>query len=112
MKKGMLQQKLAVKSGHWPLMRYNPVLRDEGVNPFMLDSPRPSIWLKEYAHREARYRILESTNPSDAERLMKAAQEDVLVRWGVYEELATRGDAAFHFARAARPGRHETESTS
>ena len=112
MKKGMQQQKMAVMSGHWPLMRYNPVLRDEGINPFMLDSPRPSIWLKKYAEREARYRILESTNPANAERLMKAAQEDVLVRWGVYEELATRGDAAFQFARVARPDRRETESTS
>ena len=111
MKKGMQQQKLAVMSGHWPLMRYNPVLRNEGVNPFMLDSPRPSIWLKKYAEREVRFRVLESTNPKNAERLMKSAQEDVLVRWGVYEELATRGDAAFHFAKAARPGRLDEEIT-
>jgi len=108
MRFGMHQQKLAVTSGHWPLMRYNPVLRDEGRNPFMLDSQRPRASLKEYAERELRYRVLASTNPEGAERLMALAQEDIVVRWGVYEEMATRGDAAFHFAGAARESRAKT----
>jgi len=108
MRFGMRQQKLAVTSGHWPLMRYNPVLRDEGRNPFMLDSQRPRASLKEYAEREIRYRVLASTNPDGAERLMALAQEDIVVRWGVYEEMATRGDAAFHFAGAARESRTRT----
>jgi pyruvate-ferredoxin/flavodoxin oxidoreductase len=101
----MRQQKLAVTSGHWPLMRYNPVLRDEGRNPFMLDSQRPRTSLRDYAERELRYRVLSSTNPRNADRLMALAQEDIVVRWGVYEEMATRGDAAFHFAGAARETR-------
>jgi len=105
MRFGMRQQKLAVSSGHWPLMRYNPVLRNEGRNPFMLDSQRPRSSLREYAEREIRYRVLSSTNPKNAERLMALAQEDIVVRWGVYEEMATRGDAAFHFAGAARETR-------
>ena len=101
MKFGMQQQRQAVASGHWPLMRYNPVLRDEGQNPFMLDSQRPRISLAEFASREVRYRILSSTNPEGAADLMRRAQEDVAVRWGIYEEMATRGDAAFHFTSAA-----------
>ncbi len=105
MRFGMRQQKLAVTSGHWPLLRYNPVLSNEGRNPFMLDSQRPRSSLKQYAEREIRYRVLSSTNPRDAERLMALAQEDIIVRWGVYEEMATRGDAAFHFAGAARETR-------
>jgi pyruvate-ferredoxin/flavodoxin oxidoreductase len=105
MRFGMRQQKLAVTSGHWPLMRYNPVLRDEGRNPFMLDSQRPRTSLRDYAERELRYRVLSSTNPRNADRLMALAQEDIVVRWGVYEEMATRGDAAFHFAGAARETR-------
>ena len=32
----MSQQKAAVLSGYWPLMRYNPALRNEGKNPFQL----------------------------------------------------------------------------
>jgi pyruvate-ferredoxin/flavodoxin oxidoreductase len=102
MKNGMRQQKLAVASGHWPLMRYNPVLRDEGMNPFLLDSQRPSVRFRDYAEKEIRYRILAGTNPRNAEGLMARAQQDVIVRWGIYEEMATRGDAAFHFTRAAR----------
>ena len=46
---GLEQQKLAVQSGYWPLMRYNPALREEGKNPFQLDSKAPSIRLKEYS---------------------------------------------------------------
>jgi pyruvate-ferredoxin/flavodoxin oxidoreductase len=103
MKFGMRQQKLAVSSGHWPLMRYNPVLREEGINPFMLDSQRPSVPLKAYTEREIRYRALAATHPREAEALLAQAQEDIVVRWGLYEEMATRGDAAFHFTRAARP---------
>ena len=60
---GLEQQKLAVQSGYWPLMRYNPALREEGKNPFQLDSKAPSIRLKEYAYREARYTMLARSNP-------------------------------------------------
>jgi pyruvate-ferredoxin/flavodoxin oxidoreductase len=51
---GLEQQKLAVQSGYWPLMRYNPGLREEGKNPFQLDSKAPSIRLKEYSYRGQR----------------------------------------------------------
>jgi hypothetical protein len=60
---GLEQQKLAVQSGYWPLMRYNPALREEGKNPFQLDSKAPSIRLKDYAYREARYTMLARSNP-------------------------------------------------
>ena len=46
---GLDQQKAAVASGYWPLMRYNPTLRETGKNPFQLDSKAPSIALKEYS---------------------------------------------------------------
>jgi len=45
-------------------MRYNPSLRDEGKNPFQLDSKAPSIRLKDYAYREARYTMLVRSNRS------------------------------------------------
>ncbi|PHN07458.1 pyruvate:ferredoxin (flavodoxin) oxidoreductase [Flavilitoribacter nigricans] len=89
MDKGLDQQDLAVKSGHWPLIRYNPTLRKVGKNPFVLDSPRPSIPLKEYAYKELRYQILSRTNPEEAERLMKLAQELVNIRWQSYEDMAS-----------------------
>ena len=93
---GLEQQKLAVQCGYWPLMRYNPALREEGKNPFQLDSKAPSIRLKDYAYREARYTMLARGNPELAAELLKNAQDDVERQWRVYS------------ARAAMPGRGET----
>jgi pyruvate-ferredoxin/flavodoxin oxidoreductase len=93
---GLEQQKLAVQSGYWPLMRYNPALRNEGKNPFQLDSKAPSIRLKDYAYREARYTMLARGNPELASTLLKEAQDDVERQWRVYS------------ARAAMPGRGDT----
>ena len=93
---GLEQQKLAVQSGYWPLMRYNPTLREQGKNPFQLDSKAPSIRLKEYAYREARYTMLARGNPEMAADLLEEAQDDVERQWRVYS------------ARAAMPGRGET----
>ncbi len=101
MSKGMDQQYRAVASGYWPLMRYDPVLRAAGANPFLLDSPRPRIPLADYTSRELRYRILTSTNPAEAERLQALAAREVRQRWAIYEEMATR-DASWFPADARR----------
>jgi len=95
MAKGMDQQYRAVASGYWPLIRYDPVLRAAGQNPFLLDSPRPRIPLADYTSRELRYRILQNSNPAEAERLMSLAEHEVRQRWANYEEMATRGPARF-----------------
>jgi len=99
MQYGLKQQKLAVECGHWPLLRYNPALRELDQNPFMLDSHHPSVKLEDYAYNEIRYRMLTRTHPEHAQRLMALAQENVYVKWRVYEEMATRGDPTFQFTR-------------
>lgn len=98
MQYGMYQQKLAVESGYWPLLRYNPELRAAGKNPFLLDSHRPTIRLKDYAYNEIRYRMLVSANPKEAERLMRLAQQNVELKWRIYEEMATRSNPDSHSA--------------
>ena len=95
LKDGLSQQNKAVASGHWPLLRYNPVLRTKKQNPFVLDSIRPSISLKDYAYNELRYKVLTMTNPEAAETLMKHAQELVNLKWKNYEELATKKASDF-----------------
>lgn len=90
LKDGLDQQHKAVASGHWPLLRYNPVLRKKNQNPFVLDSPRPSMPLKDYAYNELRYKVLTITNPVAADELMKHAQELVNLKWKTYEELAIK----------------------
>jgi pyruvate-ferredoxin/flavodoxin oxidoreductase len=86
---GMNQQKAAVLSGYWPLMRYNPALSLEGKNPFQLDSKAPSIPLKDYVYQEARYTILARSNPDTAAELLHEAQEDVQRRWSIYDSRAS-----------------------
>ena len=98
MQYGMHQQKLAVESGYWPLIRYNPELRTAGKNPFLIDSHRPTIRLKDYAYNEIRYRMLVNANPKEADRLMRLAQQNVELKWRIYEEMATRSGPEFHFA--------------
>jgi len=95
MTRGLDQQKLATACGHWPLIRFNPMLRAAGKKPFVLDSPRPSIPLSEYAYNENRYRVLKQTHPEEAEKLMRSAQEQIENRWQTYEHMAKQEPAKF-----------------
>ncbi|MGA7920195.1 MAG: pyruvate:ferredoxin (flavodoxin) oxidoreductase [Candidatus Acidiferrales bacterium] len=85
---GLEQQKAAVNSGYWPLMRYNPALRAQGKNPFQLDSKAPNIPLQRYTSQEARYTMLTRSNPEAAKHLLRLAQEDVDRQWQVYSNRA------------------------
>ena len=108
MSMGLNQQKNAVLSGYWPLMRYNPGLRAQGKNPFQLDSKAPSIPFRQYAYNEARYTMLVRSNPLAARELLKMAQDDVERQWRVYSNRAAM------LGRAATPdiAPHDTEEAS
>ncbi|WP_456307483.1 hypothetical protein [Paeniroseomonas aquatica] len=92
---GMHQQDLATASGYWPLFRFNPAMRGAGEVPFRLDSPRPSIQMKDYAYNELRYRSLASSRPSEAAQLLETAQAAVLEKYAQYESLARRDGSRF-----------------
>ncbi len=100
MRLGMDQQYRAVASGHWPLIRYDPVLRAGGENPFLLDSHRPRIPLDAYRNRELRYRALANSDPAEYDRLLGLAEQAIAQRWKVYEEMASHGPQ--HFTADAR----------
>ena len=95
MAEGMQQQKRAVASGHWPLIRYNPVIRESGGIPFTLDCLRPTIPLVEYRKHEGRFRSLARSNPEEADRLLGIAQKVAYLRWDIYEKMASRTAADF-----------------
>jgi len=95
MSEGLEHQDMAVASGYWPLIRYNPMLRKAGKRPFVLDSPAPSMKLEDYAYTEQRYKLLQRHHPDEAERLMKLAQESVDLRWATYEHLANQEPSEF-----------------
>lgn len=87
LKYGLNQQKLAVESGYWPLFRYNPLLADEGKNPFQLDSRAPKIPFKDYAYNEMRYLMLSKSDPKTAKAMMEKAQHEVDNRWKLYKKM-------------------------
>lgn len=87
MKNGLTQQKLAVDSGYWPLFRFDPRKRENGENPFQLDSKAPKISLEDYAYNEMRYLMLTKSQPKVAKELMSQAQMEVNEQWRVYEEM-------------------------
>ena len=105
MRLGMHQQGLAVASGYWPLFRYNPAMRAVGENPFRLDSPRPTVPLRDYAYNELRYKALAQNRPEEAADLLAQAQAAVNEKYRLYEKMASWSPERFHPALAGRaPG--------
>ncbi|RCK79622.1 MAG: Pyruvate-flavodoxin oxidoreductase [Candidatus Ozemobacter sibiricus] len=88
MEKGLEEQRKAVNSGHWPLLRFNPDLLKEGKNPLQLDSKDPSIPYEEYAYGENRFRSLKKLNPEAAKALLEKAQQEVKFRYNLYKALS------------------------
>ncbi|HZK62133.1 MAG TPA: hypothetical protein VFC41_08640, partial [Anaerovoracaceae bacterium] len=92
MKSGMansqLEMKKAVEAGYWHLYRYNPQLKDEGKNPFVLDSKEPTADLKEFLRGEVRYSSLEISFPEHAGELFDKAVSDAKERLESYKKLA------------------------
>jgi len=88
MAKGLVQQKLAVDSGHWPLYRFDPRLKAEGRNPLQLEYTGPKVPLKDYIYNETRFRMLTQSDPEAAARLLTEAQAEVKERWHKYEQMA------------------------
>ena len=88
MKLGLKQQELAVKSGVWPIYRYNPELAAQGENPLSIDAKEPTVSVEEYAYNETRYRMLLQSNEERAEALMVKAKQDAASRWTLYQQMA------------------------
>ena len=74
----------AVKTGYFHLFRYNPALKKEGKNPFILDSKAPTLDYEEFLNGETRYTALKQTNPEKARELFEQARKDADAR---YEKL-------------------------
>jgi pyruvate-ferredoxin/flavodoxin oxidoreductase len=85
---GLDQQKAAVLSGYWPLMRFNPALARAGKSPLQLDSKAPSLPLEKYIYNETRFSMLVHSDPETARQLLRRAQAGVDARWKQYEHLA------------------------
>jgi pyruvate-ferredoxin/flavodoxin oxidoreductase len=82
------QQDMAVKSGHWPLFRFNPENIERGKPPMKLDSKAPSMPYRDYVQTETRFNMLWHTHPEVAEALVEEEQKFVTHRYNYYKQLS------------------------
>ncbi|MEM1114771.1 MAG: thiamine pyrophosphate-dependent enzyme, partial [Pseudomonadota bacterium] len=82
------QQNLAVKSGHWPLFRFNPARQQRGLNPLQMDSRAPSVPYRQYMESETRFAMLWNSHPEEAEQFAREAQAEIDQRFAHYQQLA------------------------
>jgi len=88
MGKSQEESMLAVKSGYWPLYRFNPELKDEGKNPFILDSKDPDGTFQEFIAGEVRYASLKKLFPEDAEILHERLEKEFMDRYELLKQKA------------------------
>ncbi|KNY28557.1 pyruvate:ferredoxin (flavodoxin) oxidoreductase [Pseudobacteroides cellulosolvens] len=83
-----LESKLAVEAGYWFLYRYNPLLKLEGKNPFILDSKKPTASFRDFIMSEVRYSSLSRLFPDKAEELYAQAEKNALEKYEQLEKMA------------------------
>ena len=81
------REKKAVEAGYWHLYRFNPLLKEEGKNPFILDSKAPSASFREFLEGEVRYSSLKTSFPEVAEQLFAKAEKDAKDRYDGYVRM-------------------------
>ncbi len=80
--------KRAVDAGYWHMYRFNPELKAQGKNPFILDSKEPKDSFRDFLLSEVRYSALQRTFPEAAEELFRQCEEDAKARLESYKRLA------------------------
>lgn len=84
----MAEEKKAVESGYWHLYRYNPILKEQGKNPFILDSKEPTKAYKDFIHGEIRYSQLMNVFPESAEKMFNESEKYAKARYEMYKRFA------------------------
>ncbi|MCF7957066.1 MAG: pyruvate:ferredoxin (flavodoxin) oxidoreductase [Phycisphaerae bacterium] len=82
------EEKLAVECGYWLNYRYNPTLKAEGKNPFIMDSKEPTGDLREFIKGEVRYTTLMKQFPEEAEKLHAQLAQEYAQRYEFYKKMA------------------------
>ncbi|MBC2714406.1 MAG: pyruvate:ferredoxin (flavodoxin) oxidoreductase [Desulfobacteraceae bacterium] len=88
MGKSQEEEKLAVASGYWPLYRFNPLLEDEGKNPFIFESKKPDGTIQKFLGGENRFASLEKTFPEESKKLRAQIEEELKKRYTTYKNMA------------------------
>ncbi len=83
-------EKEAVDCGYWHLYRFNPALKLEGKNPFVLDSKEPTGNFQAFLRSEVRYTTLFKKAPKDVvDALFLKTEEDSKERFASYKRMAS-----------------------
>jgi pyruvate-ferredoxin/flavodoxin oxidoreductase len=82
------EMRLAVTSGYWPLYRYNPLLVQEGKNPFVFESKAPDGTIQEFLSGETRYAALEKMMPEESIKLRAQIEKELKDKYEQYSRLA------------------------
>ncbi len=88
MGRSMATIKKAVQCGYWHLYRYNPALKEESKNPFVLDSKEPTESFREFILGQVRYSSLAKEFPEKAEELFRQAEALSRERYAIYRQMA------------------------
>ena len=88
MANSIAEEKKAVETGYWHLWRFNPELKEQGKNPFVLDSKEPTGEIRDFMMNENRYLMLQKAYPDIAGQLFDKAEKDLLDRYEVYKRMA------------------------
>ena len=78
----------AVDCGYWQLYRYNPMLKEKGENPFILDSKEPNGKFKEFIMGQTRYSSLAKEFPQVADKLFELTEKQAMERYEDYKKLS------------------------
>ena len=78
----------AVAAGYWHLYRFNPELKKENKNPFILDSKEPTASFRDFLNNQVRYTSLTREFPDAAEELFEKAEEAAKERYNGYKKMA------------------------
>ena len=84
----MFQEKRAVEAGYWQLYRFNPMLKEEGKNPFILESKEPTKPYKEFITGEVRYSSLKTVFPDIADEMFDVSEKHAKERYEAYKRMA------------------------
>lgn len=83
-----LEEKRAVDCGYWATYRFNPELKEQGKNPFILDSKEPTVNFRDFLMGEVRFSSLQKMFPDTAEALFEKTEKDAMTRLDGYKKLA------------------------
>lgn len=83
------EERRAVECGYWNLFRFDPRVKEQGKNPFVLDSQEPKLDYKEFLTGEVRFHALARSNPKRAEELFEESEKNAKKRYEHLKKLAT-----------------------